>query len=141
MSKYSIGNREIKFRAWDGINKKWLHRYTKLGGCSIFGETILLGGWLNGVSLENLNEISITQYTGLKDKNGKEIYEGDIVQTIVDTGMCNGSIHNEIFVVEYKKMSHYQINPGFYLGESLNDPSKEAEVIGNIFENPELINE
>jgi len=80
------------------------------------------------------NKIILMQFTGLKDKNGKEIWEGDIVK--VET--------KEIFIVEwYKKGTSFRYvllgNKGWL---DSNSPLNydEVEVIGNIYKNPELLN-
>jgi hypothetical protein len=79
-----------EFRAYDNLNKKWLHSYKTLGGCNILGETILLGGWMHSVRLENLKYVVVEQFTGLYDKNNTKIFEGDYFL-----------INDKKFIVEY----------------------------------------
>lgn len=126
-------NREIKFRAWDDLNKKWLLGYElpNLGGFSMMGETMAFGEYsqmLNSFSLEDWDNIKIMQFTGLKDKNGKDIYEGDVIKNERQWG-----------VIVYKA-------PAFEVTVSADQSSlytkewiEACEVIGNIYENPELL--
>jgi uncharacterized phage protein (TIGR01671 family) len=114
--------REIKFRAWD-ITEKIMHTWEQ---------------WCKEEKQENFIVLNndyyiLMQYTGLKDKNGKEIYEGDIVfRDILG--------EDEIYVVEYNPIDA-GYNPFCVAGE-YNDEwilTKHSRVIGNIYENPELL--
>lgn len=74
-----------------------------------------------------LNEIELMQFTGIKDKNDKEIYEGDILSYSRDN---------------QKKIDYVKwYAPCFILGEIIMGYCKDFEIIGNIYENPELFEE
>jgi uncharacterized phage protein (TIGR01671 family) len=127
-------SREIKFRAWDKADKKWLfgYEYANLGGFSLIGEVTLMGE-LNSVRLERWNDVEIMQYSGLKDKNGVEVYEGDIVRyqhNIYEVRWRNGC-----FEMYGKSPS----DPYHAVRDCKHSTTKLSEVIGNIYENPELI--
>ena len=82
------------------------------------------------------------QYTGLHDKNGKEIYEGDIVQTY--DGKGNKEYVQEIKWEEYASCCECSTDHGFNTGSLYyyfdgKTPTGTSEVIGNIYENPELL--
>ena len=116
-------NREIKFRVWD-LQRKYFSSeydiYCSNGNVSCSG---------SGIVDPNRHRFIPQQYTGLKDKNGKEIYEGDILSYKGVHRVGNG-----VSVVSFDDGS-------FMIDEDIasKDWAAEHEVIGNIFENPELL--
>ena len=125
--------RKIKFRAWDKniksmINKKDLIRKYSIGETLFDCSEEPLIDTVNNIFIWEDN-LAWLQYTGLKDKNGKEIYEGDIVSIIVNN-VNKGKY--EIKWNEYKWYPFSEGIPPIYTGTKL-------EVIGNIYENPDLL--
>jgi len=107
--------REIKFRAWDGEKMLPPQDITKCGE---------YWNWLG------LVDVALMQYTGLKDKNGVEIYEGDICKTSVPKipkGWVYWSEEGAYFGIRNEKLP------------ALLHRAGELEVIGNIYETPELL--
>ena len=135
--------RTIKFRIWNGKTKSWIHGPNKLpslDGVNLFGETILFGDLLGGVSIEDLNDCEALQFTERKDKNGKEIFDGDVLKVSEDE-MNKGSVHspychvwcsNGEWVVSY----NHQYSE---VSENLSYCYYKYEVVGNIYDNEELI--
>lgn len=136
-------DRSIKFRAWDTKNKKFpFIGFHIIGECTAFD-------LINQYRLEELNDLEIQQFTGLLDKNGKEIYEGDILKTSYFSKYIvkfyEGSFVVEINGKHKSPLFNYTKN-GIDTLRDLNDKTglistlpEAAEVIGNIFENPELL--
>lgn len=120
-----------KFRAWDKDHKYM--EYTDKNLIVSFGDN----GNVDATDLSNIystcngmQNFELMQSTGLKDKNGTEIYEGDIVKNIYD----------EIYVVKWFDAAFYleeKYNGGFDYHELHFEDNKK--VIGNIYENPELL--
>ena len=136
--------REIKFRAWHGKNKRM---YTI---CEIsfmknssdeFIERGCEGYWGdNHRDRFSLNDLKLMQFTGLKDKNGKEIYEGDIVKTHETSNKRLSGLGGNIFKIVFEEGSFEMYRKGNHEGlERCCSYEGFIEVIGNIYENPELL--
>ena len=139
--------REIKFRAWDKKEKIMINKNNNFINIS---ELVSLA--IN----EDLSGYVLMQFTGLKDKKGKEIYEGDIIEWVEfcskdDLRKCWNKIKEPLDrdnYANYYFRDVVEINTRFWLknedfgyeGEELVEPS-DCKVIGNVYENPELIKE
>ena len=122
--------REIKYRMW---NKKEKKMY-QVGVLDFDYNQVYMTGYLNYTKSSYLYEdIELMQITGLHDKNGKEIYEGDIVDVtrpcIYETGTI--IFKNGCFFIKVKEtlLALWECEQNNY----------ELEVIGNIYENPDLL--
>lgn len=121
--------REIRFREWDDLNGEmhlaWHPRFK-----------------VDGYTTELLQDGKVMQFTGLHDKNGKEIYEGDVVR---DLRFSKHNIHEIQFGEGGEGEPADYV--GGYIGWCMGNgettgftSGRELEVIGNIYENPELLN-
>lgn len=118
--------RELKFRAWSNEHNRYCDLVTLIEN----GRWI---GWIkgNGVYLTTI-DVTLEQYTGLKDKNGETIYEGDIL----DDG--EGHIGKVLYNERIASFAYEWGNCGStFMGLYTSD----MKVIGNVHENPELLEE
>ena len=150
--------REIKFRAWDKVTKK-IYPVSSLAftGNGNLDRVIIFNGrpLESGESIRVPDEVVLIQYTGLKDKNGKEIYEGDIVRLCLahypwiyeEKGEKPPLNHASICTIEVENLTPYVVEddddvwPLFWIFNEIKCGHASIEVIGNIYENPELLKE
>ena len=147
--------REIKFRAWNSENKKIQN--------DVYSQSLKqpLNNFISNVQKQN---ITLMQFTGLKDKNEKEIYEGDILRITRVHWYCPGHPKNDTDIIDQVEVYWDKEKNGMFsrtfdferlkrnpnqrpyssssnLGNGWNDERADEniwEVIGNIYENPEL---
>ena len=132
-------SRVIKFRAWDKINK-WLDDEFYLGSDGSVYDIPNKTYNTPNTEIERIDNFILMQFTGLQDKNGKDIYEGDVISidknsaigidfnlgSVLTVGFFNGCFCGYI-----KKDNNIDARPMHML--------RDIIVIGNIHENPELI--
>lgn len=133
--------RDIKFRIWDGAKNEWLASSSKDAlpyyGFALVGEVMTVQS-LPYWSLDEGNIVE--QFTGLKDINGAEIFEGDIIFQKPLSKNSIGWVGKIIFKQGAFMAEVYERGkPVMWLFLSEFNPEKTCEVIGNIHENPELL--
>lgn len=122
--------REIKFRAWLKEHKSMID----VMEIDIDNQTIFYY-WFGDHDgrFENFNKIDLMQYTGLEDKNNKEIYEGDIIKflnSIFEVIWCNEKASFMLKNKEYKEFLNF-----------IYENNNGMEIVGNIYQNLELYEE
>nr|DAR66281.1 MAG TPA: YopX protein [Caudoviricetes sp.] len=135
--------REIKFRAWDKEQKEWV-KYSITDNIPIFCHNTTR--WRADKKGERF---VLCQYTGIKDKNNREIYEGDILiskasENPKDHKMWLVSYQDGGFVIDYKHKPKDKRKRSKCETEVLCEDNiwlYGMEVAGNIYENPELLEE
>ncbi|EJT6150493.1 TPA: hypothetical protein I9081_000777 [Clostridium perfringens] len=136
-------SRELKFRVWDKTSDSMLYQDdferveldTKNKMVTLIAEeesdkSHYVLDYEDGIEAE------ILQYTGLKDKNGKEIYEGDILIN-TNKSKLNLGIENQKYLIVYRALG-FGLKP-LFKGMALKFNYTDLELIGNIYENPELL--
>ena len=125
-----------KFRAWDKVFKEMVQV-----NALVLDEQVVKVTYKNGnVAKEDMKEYELMQSTGLKDKNGKEIFEGDIIAIEVDD--TEAPINAKIFQNSKIGMLMFHVfedNEDVLMVELLEENSVAFAVIGNIYENKELL--
>lgn len=124
---------EVKFRAWNTRNKEMMYLddydYLDLNGKQFVTYEVWGFGY---------NELM--QYTGLKDKDGKEVYEGDVVSLLFDGIKHRVMKHRVEYITQ---MGAWSLMPLLFhteMQKQFTTPSYvEFEILGNIYENPELM--
>lgn len=137
--------REFKFRVWDKENNQFFQPVYEAYKGKVEELSIGLYGDLQMRTFKHAsiheslfpNRFVLQQYTGLNDKNNVEIFEGDIIETILKEDNCGSSI-DEVIFTNGCFVSHDR--EGLLDNIVLSDNEiKELRVLGNIYENPELL--
>ena len=126
-----------KFRAWDSVEKKFVEHFFITDNGLICNMEKPTSDCKLLIPIEK-SELILMQSTGLKDKNDKEIFEGDVLACKTDDEVINLNIfwdeEHALFMLESKKYNEQEL-----LAELVENNTYPFEIIGNIYENPELL--
>ena len=134
---------KLKFRAWDVLAEEMINEILMIS----FVRKEIIGKFSDGstsVPLKfedkrNGEDVVLMQSTGLKDKNGKEIFEGDIVQ-FEDCYTETDFLYVNTGIVEWSQGSFTITNrDSVEMGDLLDGEFLDVTIIGNVYENPELL--
>ena len=134
--------REIKFRAWlSGTHDNIIFNNPTMDYDVVLSNK---GAWCSVESGWDIQgeypSITIMQYTGLKDKNGVDIYEGDLIELCISHNYYNKGEILEVFYCDLELCFHVRLLTHKKGTRTLRvTANKRFKVIGNIHENPELI--
>ena len=123
--------REIKFRAWF----KETEEMKNIAMSNLYREGKSTWLHLSAQPMGSYRLVELMQYTGLKDKNGKDIYEGDILTDFGDAGPLYVEFSTEH--AGFVFMDKFDNGPPSYTPKEIS--YEYFEIIGNIYENPELL--
>lgn len=128
-----------RYRAWDSVEKKFVEHF-------FITENGLICNMEKPTSDRKLiipiekSELNLMQSTGLFDKNGKEIFEGDVISTYTDNLVIKRDNLLGFYVEVDEKRNHFAETVDIeYLDLFAKDFEVAVEVLGNIYENPELL--
>lgn len=133
--------RPIKFRGMNKSRESWFY-----GSLTFYGETPFIVGPVvesceEYIAFEFWNPVdpeTVGEFTGLRDKNGKEIYEGDIA--FDDGGKVEGIRYMGVIVFgEWNGSAMFYLNTSIFGTPERLMLTKHTQVLGNIYENPELL--
>lgn len=130
--------REIKFRGWDRVKGNLIYDFLLDSNCKAQIYQGISGRY------EETDRIEIMQYTGLKDKNGKEIYEGDIIEIRnffkKESSLFPVYIGKVVYLKDFARFAINLVSDKCHTPDYIQVMSGEQyEIIGNIYENPELL--
>jgi len=125
---------EIKFRAWDEVDGTFIPCHSDL-----FAEIIERDGfrWPTMQRNPGYPQIHVMQYTGLNDKDGRDIYDGDIVRYKLGGEWVVGDVRYDVYAARYVKRAEKIGELWDY--KDLSSYIGSTSVIGNVYENPELL--
>lgn len=125
-----------KFRAWDSVEKKFVEHFFITDNGLICNMEKPTSDFKLLIPVEK-SELILMQSTGLKDKNGQEIFEGDVVRQVrTQPTTENETITGVVTMIEGAWLI---MNDNEQLASDLWSETDENEIIGNIYENPELL--